>query len=116
MSGSNQSVVLLPCPFCGSEDVSVSYDDYDFARWVCCVDCECDGALLLSQPGTKEASLAGVVRKWNTRWILGKRFLFKYGLFGKSGGVWFADEIDSDCQYGPHVTLDELMADIWGRT
>lgn len=66
-TASVQSIVLLPCPFCGSDDVGVSYDDYDFARWVSCNQCECDGALLQVQPGTKEAALAGVVRKWNQR-------------------------------------------------
>ena len=66
-SASVDAIVLLPCPFCGSEDVSISYDDYDFARWVCCNQCECDGPLLQVQPGTKEVALAGVVRKWNKR-------------------------------------------------
>lgn len=58
---------LLPCPFCGGVDVSICYDDYDFARWARCNQCECTGALLPIQPGTKEAALAGVVRNWNKR-------------------------------------------------
>lgn len=96
-----QSIVLLPCPFCGSDDVHVSYDDYDFARWVSCNQCECDGSLLIVQPGTKEAALAGVVRKWNTRNVCGHAVLFHWEKPGviSENGVWVV--CHDGYMYGP---------------
>lgn len=63
----DEPVVLRPCPFCASEDVSISYDDWGFARWVTCNQCECDGPMLQIQPGTKEAATGWAVRSWNRR-------------------------------------------------
>jgi hypothetical protein len=60
----------IPCPFCGSSELSYRVDDYGFARRVRCRVCKCDDPLLEVQPGTKEAAMVGVVRKWNNRiWI-----------------------------------------------
>ena len=61
------STDLLPCPFCGSENVYLSEDDYGFARWVSCDDCETTGPVLAVQPGTKEAAVLLASRKWNRR-------------------------------------------------
>lgn len=66
-SAAMQSIVLLPCPFCGGQSLSFLLDEWDFAKQVGCNECNCKGSALSIQPGTKEAARTGASRKWNTR-------------------------------------------------
>jgi len=58
---------LLPCPFCGSNDVEYLKDEYSLSRWVACKSCNTFGPYLKVQPGTKEAAELLVSRLWNKR-------------------------------------------------
>lgn len=56
---------LLPCPFCGSERLSVFHDDYICS---CKISCECGCHICFSDDEIKEEELEKhVIEKWNTR-------------------------------------------------
>lgn len=61
---------LLPCPFCGSKDVSDSFsfdiDNNPFSVFIECIDCSAMGPVLDLKKFTKED--AGVL--WNVRFLL----------------------------------------------
>ena len=66
MSASDQSVVLLPCPFCGSTELNGPHinkyvgDSYSPSWWV---DCEkCPGGMEV-----KGEDVQGLVDAWNKR-------------------------------------------------
>ena len=59
----NKNKKLKPCPFCGSDEVQISYEDtfsYDFRRGVYCSDC-CGGMYPFYN------SEAEAIEAWNTR-------------------------------------------------
>jgi|GEM_PF-6753912 len=58
---------LLPCPFCGTSDVTCFKNTHGFASWVGCDSCGALSPYLQVQPGTKEAAELLVSRLWNKR-------------------------------------------------
>jgi hypothetical protein len=61
------SHIIHPCPFCGSSDVVLRYDDNWYPKYIECDVCGCIGPRLSGLEGTIEAAALGVERKWNTR-------------------------------------------------
>jgi Lar family restriction alleviation protein len=57
---------LKPCPFCGSDKVSVSENDGGWPRWVDCDECESMGPTAHPKMNHEQA-LAFVVAGWNRR-------------------------------------------------
>ena len=56
---------LKPCPFCGSEYLTISHDDHVCS---CKISCECGCSVeWLSDCMTKEDLEKLVIKKWNTR-------------------------------------------------
>ena len=52
---------LLPCPFCGGENIHSTY-----FNWTPAIMCEC-GAVMTVQMGFGTNKEAELVRRWNTR-------------------------------------------------
>lgn len=64
-SAAVQRRVLLPCPFCGSEDVGVTITDDLFGCWVSCGSCEADGPM--NPIGNEATSHQDAADAWNRR-------------------------------------------------
>lgn len=60
-------VILKPCPFCQSSRTDIVRDRWGFPEGVQCLDCGINCVLVHQQPGTKQAALFMVAKKWNTR-------------------------------------------------
>lgn len=57
---------LLPCPFCGSKQVEIYYDNHENIGYAFCNDCKVKGPeinLLINQPHEKEK----IIEAWNNR-------------------------------------------------
>lgn len=79
-----ESIVPLPCPFCGGEP-EISESDNGEPRWVWCPGCEADGPPIDYRfKGSKEEARRIVVDAWNRR--KGREEAEKYMALMKSLG------------------------------
>jgi len=54
---------LLPCPFCGSTNIGLPFNDR-CSQWVTCLDCDCDGPLI---PTQNQSTRTAAIKAWNQR-------------------------------------------------
>lgn len=66
MSSGNLELILTACPFCGSSNVGLPFDDRP-CHWVTCYDCGADGPLI-DKKKKDPGELA--VLMWNRRQLL----------------------------------------------